>query len=334
MHNLDAVLFLEAFDHRSGGCRAADDRGAQRTQIVTLFIEQGEQAEPDRRDAGREGDFLGLDQFGQIARLQMRAGKDDLGADHGAGKRRAPGHDVEHRHHGQEHVAFAQAQRIGHRQAQAVQHDRSVRVDHAFGIARRARGVAHARRVVLVEMRPGIIGAGGAQQFFVSVDRFEFAIGRDFVVHHHVVLDALQMRREFFHGGQQRRIDEHHLIVGVIDDVGELIAGQAQVQRMQHRAHARHGEVQLQVARIVPRKRRHAIAAPHAEFFQRIGQPRHALGHLGVGVTRERRPGFGDDLFFAVQLACSIEDVRQRQRIIHHLSAHGRTPWQLGMPLL
>ena len=72
VHNLDAVLFLEAFDHRSGSRRAADDGGAQRTQIVAFFIEQGEQAKPDRGDTGGKGDFLRLDQFGQIARLQVR----------------------------------------------------------------------------------------------------------------------------------------------------------------------------------------------------------------------------------------------------------------------
>jgi hypothetical protein len=37
---------------------------------------------------------------------------------------------------------------------------------------------------------------------------------------------------------------------------------------------------------------------------------------------------------FSVQLACSIEDVRQRQRIIHHLSARDKALWQLGMLLL
>ena len=76
---------------------------------------------------------------------------------------------------------------------------------------------------------------------------------------------------------------------------------------MQDRAHAGHGKVQLQVARVVPREGRHAIAAPHAEFLQRIGQPADAFGHLAIGVALERRPGLGDDLFFAVQLPRSIE---------------------------
>ena len=36
----------------------------------------------------------------------------------------------------------------------------------------------------------------------------------------------------------------------------------------------------------------------------------------------------------AVQLACSIEDVRQRQRVIHHLSAHDWASLAVGMPSL
>ena len=39
---------------------------------------------------------------------------------------------------------------------------------------------------------------------------------------------------------RQRRVDEDHAIVGVIDDVGQLIRGQAQVERVQHRAEAGH----------------------------------------------------------------------------------------------
>ena len=42
---------------------------AQRAEIVALFFQQSEQAQPERGHAGGEGDFLGLDQLGQIARL-------------------------------------------------------------------------------------------------------------------------------------------------------------------------------------------------------------------------------------------------------------------------
>ncbi len=154
----------------------------------------------------------------------------------------------------------------------------------------------------------------------------EFAIGGHAVTHHDKVLDVLEVWCEFFDGGQQRGIDKQDLIVGVLHDVGQLIAGQPQVERMYDRTHAGYGEVQFQVARVVPREGRHAIAAPHAEFLQRIRQPADAFRKCAIRIAFQARPGLGDDFFPGVKFLRPIEYRRQRQRIIHHLSAHGMPP--------
>ena len=65
-------------------------------------------------------------------------------------------------------------------------------------------------------------------------------------------LERGQQRRE---QAEQRAVDEDHLVVGVVDDVGELLGEQPDVERVQHAPRARGGEVQLEVAGGVPGER-------------------------------------------------------------------------------
>ena len=63
----------------------------------------------------------------------------------------------------------------------------------------------------------------------------------------------------------------------MVDDVGELLLEQADVERVQHRADAGHGEVQLEMALVVPGERRHAVALLDAEPRERAGEAVDAL---------------------------------------------------------
>ena len=63
-----------------------------------------------------------------------------------------------------------------------------------------------------------------------------------------------QHRPEQRHEGP---VHEDDLVLRVVGDVGELLREEADVQRVQHPARARRGEVQLEVARRVPGKGRH-----------------------------------------------------------------------------
>jgi hypothetical protein len=66
----------------------------------------------------------------------------------------------------------------------------------------------------------------------------------------------------------------------VVDDVGQLLGEQPQVEGVQHRAHRRHGEVRLEVLLGVPQERPDPVALLHAEPGQRPGQPCCALPDL------------------------------------------------------
>ncbi len=78
------------------------------------------------------------------------------------------------------------------------------------------------------------------------------------VVHHHEVLDRLERRHQWPEQSEERAVDEDDLVLGVVDDVGELLGEQADVQRVQDPSGAGCGEVQLEVARGVPTERRDA----------------------------------------------------------------------------
>ena len=67
--------------------------------------------------------------------------------------------------------------------------------------------------------------------------------------------DVAQRRQVRQHAGEQRdqrRVDDDHPVLGVVDDVDQLLREQPQVERVQHRAHARHREVGHQVLGVVP----------------------------------------------------------------------------------
>ena len=93
-----------------------------------------------------------------------------------------------------------------------------------------ARGVAHAGGGVFVEALPGEIAVDLADPFLVGDGvlqrrrRHVRCIGQ-----HDVALDGFQPGGVFLQDRQERQIDEHHAVLGMIDDpadlVGETAAG-------------------------------------------------------------------------------------------------------------
>ena len=92
----------------------------------------------------------------------------------------------------------------------------------------------------------------------------------------------MEARRELLQQRHQRVVDEDDLVLGVVDDVGQLLLEQADVERVQHRAGAGHREVQLEVALVVPGERADAVARLHAEPAERAREAVDAIGQLGV----------------------------------------------------
>src|SRR5690606_25066837 len=116
---------------------------------------------------------------------------------------------------------------------EGVQVERAVRVADALGGAGGAGGVAERGQVVLVP-RYGFFQRRGGRDQFVVVRAVP--VGGD---HRHLGAagaDAVQQR-------QQRRVDEHHAVIGVVDDVGDLVGCQPQVERVQHGSRQRSCQV-------------------------------------------------------------------------------------------
>ena len=85
---------------------------------------------------------------------------------------------------------------------------------------------------------------------------------------------------------QQAFVDEHGAVVGVVDDVGELVGVEAEVEGVEDAAHERDAEVGLEVRAVVPAERGDAIARPDAEIEQGAGEAAGADGEVAVGVAR------------------------------------------------
>ena len=68
---------------------------------------------------------------------------------------------------------------------------------------------------------------------------------RSTVVHEYHVPDCLEGLHQWPDQGGHRMVEEDHLVLSVVHDVGELVGEQAEVQGVGHPASARWGEVEL-----------------------------------------------------------------------------------------
>ena len=126
----------------------------------------------------------------------------------------------------------------------------------------------------------------------------------------------VDLRPHLFPQRQQRFVDEHRAVVGVVDDVGELVGVEAEVERVEDAADERDAEVGLEVRAVVPAERGDAVAGADAEVEQGAGEAPGAAGEVArrcsdgstcprrrETISRRRKTCFG-----------AAEDRRQRER--------------------
>ena len=168
-------------------------------------------------------------------------------------------------------------------------------------------------------------GVGGGEQLLVIEQNVAVQVGGDVtlaVVHHHEVLQALERRQQRSEEPEQRAVDEDHLVVGVIDDVGELLGEQPDVERVQDSTGTRRGEVQLEVTGGVPRERADATVGGDPEVVEHAAELAGARCPLTVGGAFETGAGCRDDLLVRVVLLRPFEDVRDGERNVLHQALH------------
>jgi hypothetical protein len=238
------------------------------------------QVVPQRRHGGRGGGPQFADHLREVRGLQIPVDHDQVGAGDPGGVRPAPGVGVEHRYDGQYPVGVGETKCAPGRYRQGMQVDRAVAVGDALGRPAGAGGVAQRGGRALRQLRPVAQRRGGRDELGVVVhaDPGGATIGltdHDDVTHRGQPVDDPLQRTH------QVGVDQDHRVAGVVDDVGELIVVQPQIQRVQHRAHARHRKIGRQVRRGVPGQRGDHVAVAHAQPGQRAGESFGLVGQLG-----------------------------------------------------
>ena len=116
---------------------------------------------------------------------------------------------------------------------------------------------------------------------------------RGAIVHKDHVADRLEGLHEWPDEAGHRVVEEDHLVLAVVHDVGELFGEQPQVEGMGHPAGAWRGEVELQVASRVPSEGGHPAVITDAQVVQYTAQAAGSFTPLAVRDPLDPRRGGG-----------------------------------------
>ena len=223
-------------------------------------------------------------------------------------------------HDGERGVRLGHSQTRGQGDGERVQHEGPVRIEHALGLSGRAGGVAHRRGRALVRIGDRLERVGVSQEGLVlEIPGRNAASG----AHDDRARDT-GSRRHLFPERQQRLVHQHEAIVRIVDDEGDFVGMEPEVQCVQHAAGERDREIRLEVLEVIPPERGNAVAGADAKPVKGAGQAPDAAREVRVGVPVKRpvRPA-RHDLAAGMDLLRVTEDGRQRQRKVHHQAVHG-----------
>ena len=197
-------------------------------------------------------------------------------------------------------------------EAQRVQERRAVAVHDALRQARGPAGVAHRGRRVLVDLRPRISRAVRRP----AVPRSRCAPGSaDRSPSPYTIRwrsDSTSSPPSARTGPEDRRqagVGDEHGVLGVADDVADLLRRQPDVDGVHHRAHAGDGEVRLLVLLGVPGEGRDPVAGLDAQAAQAGRQLIHTVGQRPELDAPHPVGLAGDDLAVGVGGPAVVEDV-------------------------
>src|SRR5216117_1738679 len=150
-------------------------------------------------------------------------------------------------------------------------------------------------------------------------------VGR--VAHDHDPAHARDLVADRLEHRPRARVGEDHRVLGMVDDVGEVLGREPEVQRVEDAADERRRPVDLEVAVAVPGQGRHTVALPEAEGREGAGEACRPLGKVRVRVAEERAAGDArGERLLREEPTAPLEEVRQRERVVHHepveLSTH------------
>src|SRR5579859_5611000 len=277
-------------------------------------------AHPHRWHAARKCHSLLHHQIQNAFRVHVRSRQHQPCAHHRARVRQSPRICEKHGHHRQYRVAVAQPHRIHHRLRERVQHQRAVRIDHALRTSRRARRKTHRRAVILFDLRQRRVRRSIRDQLFIIQKSVRHLAAS---VRHHNYFFEWRFRSEFLQHRQQHIVDNQKPVLRVPRNRRYLLRMQTQIQRVQNSARARHAKKRLQMSAVIPHHRSHPVPRPHSHFDQRGSQPPRSPVEISVARPHNRsvRPP-RNNFNLRKKFAVARENMLQRQRKIHHRSAH------------
>ena len=127
-----------------------------------------------------------------------------------------------------------------------------------------------------------------------------------------------------FDDRQQVEVDEDHLVLGMVGDIGDVLGRQPRVERVQHRADAGNAEIELEMAIGVPGDGADPVAELDAQPLQRLGQLLGALARVPVAVAVDRPLDRArHDLDVGIVGGGEVDDLRNQQRTVLHQAEHG-----------
>ena len=278
MDNLDVVVVLELRRDGARAGRAADDDLLQIGKFLAGLLQILQQHHPHRRHGGAEGHLLGVEQLIDRGAVHLAAGHHQLGADHRRALAKAPGIGMEHRHDRKDGVACREAHGVGHRGDHGVKHVRTMAVEDALRIARRARGVAHAGGGVLIERLPGEATIGFVKPFLIGDDIRQGRLRHVRLVgQHDHLLQRFDRAGDLLEQRHECQVDEDRFVLGIVHDPDDLLGKEAWIERMIDRPDSHDAVPGLDVARGIPGHCRDAVAKPKTVMLQPLGDLQGAM---------------------------------------------------------
>jgi hypothetical protein len=126
-------------------------------------------------------------------------------------------------------------------------------------------------------------------------------------------LEALGQRLEH---RDERVVDDQHRVLGVVDHVSDLIGEEPDVHGVEDRAHARHGQICLQVLRRIPGEGRNSVTGSNAESLQAAAETVGPVREIAIRDRAAPAVANAHHLACGVDAAHALEDQLQRQRMV------------------
>ena len=167
---------------------------------------------------------------------------------------------MEHRHNRQHHVATGDVHGIGNQSGVSVEHGGAMAVEHAFGVARSARGVTERAGRLLVQLGPCKFSTLGRHDLLVA--KHIGSIGLWHVLtggHNDPALDTRALASDPLDQGPEVGVKEDVAIFGVIDDVDDLFWEKPRVDGVTDEARAGRAVVGLHMTVVIPSQRGDAV---------------------------------------------------------------------------